>query len=199
MAARKSRKSRRRYGERARTTSPRYSPRIRKCKALSWTPTARRPISTKAIIAGLLSRKKANSRSIKPGNNSCAAPRRPIIPCSRLLKRIKKPSNMPTIFVYKGNAVCIALMFFLLVSLASCAGQGDTILVHSSSMKKDIKCTVILPADYQRSKERLPVVYLLHGFAGSNAQWPDLAPQLKGKADELHILIVCPDAGYDSW
>jgi S-formylglutathione hydrolase FrmB len=94
---------------------------------------------------------------------------------------------------------------FLIVSSTAFAGQADTILVHSAAMNKDIKCVVIRPspaAPALSSHPRQPVlsvVYLLHGWGGSYAQWPALAPQLKDKADELNILMVCPDGGYDSW
>lgn len=108
-------------------------------------------------------------------------------------------------------------MFALIFLLqATFAGQADTILVHSAVMNKDIKCVVIRPASDGQSARtnghaakaagtgsagytRLSVVYLLHGHGGSYAQWPGLAPQLKDKADELNILLVCPDGGFDSW
>ncbi|MDR3712204.1 MAG: alpha/beta hydrolase family protein [Puia sp.] len=108
----------------------------------------------------------------------------------------------------------LPLVFSLLFSLPAFAGHTDTIVVYSPSMKKDIKCVVILPTRYLsaghgknavataaegKSLPRLPVVYLLHGWSGNYAQWPGLAPQLARKADELNILIVCPDGGYGSW
>ena len=66
-------------------------------------------------------------------------------------------------------------------------------------MKKNIKCVVIKPDSYDTTTKRFPVVYLLHGYSGSYNQWPTLAPQLKAKADELQLLIICPDGGYGSW
>jgi S-formylglutathione hydrolase FrmB len=85
----------------------------------------------------------------------------------------------------------------LILQLAR-AGRVDTIAVFSAGMKKDIKCVVISPDSYNATK-KFPVVYLLHGYSGSYRQWITLAPQLKDKADELQILIVCPDGGYGSW
>jgi S-formylglutathione hydrolase FrmB len=90
------------------------------------------------------------------------------------------------------------LLPLLLIGTALFAGQADTILVHSAAMNKDIKCVVIQPSG-KAGKAPLPVLYLLHGWSGSYAQWPSLAPQLKDKADQLHMLIVCPDGGYSSW
>jgi S-formylglutathione hydrolase FrmB len=79
------------------------------------------------------------------------------------------------------------------------AGEVDSILVFSNAMQKNIPCVVIKPSGYTRSTNRFPVVYLLHGYGGSQRQWITLAPQLKNKADELNILIVCPDGGIGSW
>jgi S-formylglutathione hydrolase FrmB len=87
------------------------------------------------------------------------------------------------------------------------AARVDTILVHSTAMNKDIKCVVIQPshpatirtATNAAGTSRLPVIYLLHGHGGNYAQWPATAPQLKKEADDLGILFVSPDGGYDSW
>lgn len=106
-------------------------------------------------------------------------------------------------------------LLLLIFSSGVFAGQADTILVHSTAMNKDIKCVVIRPTRLQKTAKTgnangpndtqaasdmpLPVLYLLHGYAGSYAQWPGLAPQLNDKADELQMIIVCPDGGFNSW
>jgi S-formylglutathione hydrolase FrmB len=91
-----------------------------------------------------------------------------------------------------------SLLFLLLLLMATgCAGQHDTIRVHSPSMKKDVKCVVIRPVG--KAGPRFPVVYLLHGFSGDYADWLGFAPQLQWEADEFGILFVCPDGGYGSW
>ena len=79
------------------------------------------------------------------------------------------------------------------------AGEVDTILVSSTVMKKKISCVIIKPDSYKNSSNKYPVVYLLHGYSGSYNQWITLAPQLKNKVDELQIIIVCPDGGFNSW
>jgi S-formylglutathione hydrolase FrmB len=94
-----------------------------------------------------------------------------------------------------------AILFILL----SCffyglrAGTADTISIYSSAMRKNIKCVVITPANYTIANRLYPVLYLLHGYAGNYARWLTVAPQLKNKADELQLIIVCPDGGYGSW
>jgi S-formylglutathione hydrolase FrmB len=91
------------------------------------------------------------------------------------------------------------LLFFLFLSLHLIAGKVDTVTVFSNSMQKEIKCVVITPKNYKKSKDRFPVVYLLHGYSGNYAGWLKDAPQLAQKADELKMMIVCADGGYYSW
>ena len=50
-----------------------------------------------------------------------------------------------------------------------------------------------------KNKKELPVIYLLHGWSGNYAQWINDAPQLKQIADDMKLIIVCPDGGYGSW
>ena len=88
---------------------------------------------------------------------------------------------------------------FLLLSFQLTASKVDTVSVYSPSMKKQIKCVVITPSTYQKSKTGFSVVYLLHGHSGNYTQWLNDAPQLKQKADELQLILVCPDGGYNSW
>ncbi|MEO5684787.1 MAG: alpha/beta hydrolase family protein [Chitinophagaceae bacterium] len=95
----------------------------------------------------------------------------------------------------KTLGVCVFFIIFFAVR----AGTIDTISVYSSAMQKAIKCVVITPADYKKSTKSYPVLYLLHGYAGNYARWLTVAPQLKNKADEMQLIIVCPDAGYGSW
>lgn len=93
-----------------------------------------------------------------------------------------------------------AIIFLLLLSCSQLfAGNVDTIAVYSNSMKKEIKTVVITPNNYKKSKNRFPVVYLLHGYSSNYAQWIKASPQLKTKADELQMIFVCPDGGYGSW
>lgn len=65
-------------------------------------------------------------------------------------------------------------------------------------MQKDIKVVVVKPAAYNDTV-LYPVVYLLHGYSGNYAGWLRDAPQLPAKADEMNVILVCPDGGYNSW
>jgi S-formylglutathione hydrolase FrmB len=91
------------------------------------------------------------------------------------------------------------LLAFFFLSVELIAAKVDTITVFSNSMQKEIKAVVITPKNYKKSKERFPVVYLLHGYSGNHRGWIKDAPQLTAKADELQLIIVCPDGGFYSW
>lgn len=92
----------------------------------------------------------------------------------------------------------LTLILGMLIALCTQAGTVDTISVYSKAMKKDIKAVVIRPSNYKKIKE-LPVVYLLHGWSGKYSGWIKESPQLSRTVDDYQIMIVCPDAGFNSW
>lgn len=68
---------------------------------------------------------------------------------------------------------------------------------HSPSLDRDMKYRIILPADYARSAQRYPVLYLLHGLKGSYVDWESHTPlvqYLRG----MDLIVVMPD-GKDAW
>ncbi|OYU55300.1 MAG: XynC protein [Chitinophagaceae bacterium BSSC1] len=89
----------------------------------------------------------------------------------------------------------IALFLFCMVSLAANASV-DTVQFYSNSLHKQVKFVVIQPRN--KSKVLIPAVYLLHGYGGNQRQWPQAAPQLQQKAEDLNMILVCPD-GANSW
>jgi S-formylglutathione hydrolase FrmB len=92
----------------------------------------------------------------------------------------------------------IFLTSFFFITLCK-AASVDTILIYSNAMHKEFKCVVIKPDSYKKKKNQFPVVYLLHGFAGDFSNWIKKVPKIKEYADQLQLLIVCPDGGYSSW
>jgi S-formylglutathione hydrolase FrmB len=98
------------------------------------------------------------------------------------------------------NRKCLfALLIFLNTTLFSYAATVDTVSIYSRAMKKAFNCVVIKPDSYKKKKTEFPVVYLLHGFSGSFSDWIKKVPKIKNEADQLQLLIVCPDGGYSSW
>jgi S-formylglutathione hydrolase FrmB len=94
--------------------------------------------------------------------------------------------------------ICLAL---LLSVIATCTTQAavDTIFISSNSMHKKIKTIVITPFAYNKESHRYPVVYLLHGAMGNATNWIHKVPQLQSMANEINVLIVCPDGSNNSW
>lgn len=68
---------------------------------------------------------------------------------------------------------------------------------RSASLGQAMKYRIILPAGYDRSVRRYPVLYLLHGLTGSYLDW-DTRTHLAEYAAPLRLIIVMPDAR-DSW
>jgi len=93
------------------------------------------------------------------------------------------------------------LITLLLISIGmhAIAGSVDTLALQSAYLKKATKFVVIQPSKQLNPQERYPVIYLLHGYGGNYAQWSKTAPQLAKTADDLKIIIVCPDGGKGSW
>lgn len=93
-----------------------------------------------------------------------------------------------------------SILFLLIVfSNVLRAAVVDTVSINSASMKKSIKTVVIKPNAYAAGEQRFPVVYLLHGFGGRYNNWIQRVPQLQQMADDLQLIIVCPDGAKGSW
>ena len=90
----------------------------------------------------------------------------------------------------------LLLMVYLLLAGTTQAAMVDTISVYSASMKKNTRCVVIVPE--ASTNEKVPVLYLLHGFGGDHRSWLQIKPELPQLADDMHMIIVCPN-GVRSW
>lgn len=79
------------------------------------------------------------------------------------------------------------------------AASVDTAIIYSKSMHKNIKCVVIKPGTYAKKQLLFPVVYLLHGYSDRCDTWVKNVPAIKSYADQMQLIIVCPDGGFSSW
>jgi S-formylglutathione hydrolase FrmB len=91
------------------------------------------------------------------------------------------------------------LLFITLLSLTADSQTVDTVRIFSKAMKKEFKCVVIRPLVAQDRPEKLPVVYLLHGYGGDYGNWIKRVPELVKYATQFQVMIVCPDGGISSW
>jgi S-formylglutathione hydrolase FrmB len=68
---------------------------------------------------------------------------------------------------------------------------------QSASLGREATCRILLPADYEISGVRYPVLYLLHGLYGDRTNLSMLT-KLSEHARSYKLIIVMPDAG-NSW
>jgi S-formylglutathione hydrolase FrmB len=92
----------------------------------------------------------------------------------------------------------LSFLFIVFAFTSDRAAVVDAIQVYSESMQKNIKVVVITPDNYA-SAQKLPVVYLLHGYGGNHLDWIDKAKGFEKAADLYNLIIVCPDGGFNSW
>jgi S-formylglutathione hydrolase FrmB len=69
--------------------------------------------------------------------------------------------------------------------------------LHSRLIQRALPFRVILPAGYELSGKRFPVLYLLHGLFGNCDNWLELTDILS-YVESHDLIVVAPDCG-DSW
>jgi S-formylglutathione hydrolase FrmB len=95
----------------------------------------------------------------------------------------------------------MTFLFIILLLLSANAEAYfiDTVAIPSKANEISIRTIVILPNKARgENAQNSPVVYLLHGFDGSETDWLAKKKSLPQIADEKNIIIVCPD-GKNSW
>jgi putative tributyrin esterase len=80
-------------------------------------------------------------------------------------------------------------------NLARSVARDDA--VESKAVGRTMKYRVLLPRDYDRSRERYRVLYLLHGLAGNYTDW-STRTDLARFAAALPLVIVMPE-GENAW
>ena len=71
-----------------------------------------------------------------------------------------------------------------------------TIEFEAPAVDRTMKYNIILPAEYDESKDRYPVLYLLHGLISNYTHWARMGvPKYAGRFD---MIVVMPDGG-NSW
>lgn len=108
----------------------------------------------------------------------------------------------PGVLAFVGSAV------LLLAAASPAAAQGvnqgqviEGLSLKSAVLGRDVAFAVYLPPDYQISKRRYPVVYLLHGYTDDESGWiqyGEIGPIADRALAERKIppmIIVMPDGG----
>lgn len=99
----------------------------------------------------------------------------------------------------------LLLCSFMNIAFAQTTGKViEQQVVKSAILNKEVKYTVYLPADYDRSQRTYPVVYLLHGYTDDNTGWLQFG-EVNRYADKAiadgtipPMIIVMPN-GDSSW
>lgn len=102
----------------------------------------------------------------------------------------------------------VLLFFAVAVSLTVTAQQKGKVLescsIESKILTRKVNYSVYLPADYDISSRRYPVLYLLNGLGGDETNWVQvgevrqIADRLIESGESSAMIIVMPD-GQDSW
>jgi S-formylglutathione hydrolase FrmB len=91
----------------------------------------------------------------------------------------------------------LSTLFVAFAVFAASAARVDTVTVATGNLSTAMTVLVVVPDDVQ-SDRRLPVAYVLHGYAGNQNDWLSHQPRIKDMADRYGMIIVNPD-GRDSW
>lgn len=89
----------------------------------------------------------------------------------------------------------LLILVFALASAWASAAQIDTVAVYSAKMQREIAALVVVPE--AAARQSVPVLYLLHGYAGSHTAWQSIT-DLRPLSETYGMIVVCPD-GENSW
>jgi S-formylglutathione hydrolase FrmB len=101
----------------------------------------------------------------------------------------------------------LALLITFTLPVFLYAQQGvlkESLKVKSSMLGKDVEYSIYLPADYDKSNRRYPVLYLLHGYSDDETGWSQfgeaqiIGDRLMQNGEAAPMIIVMPDGGV-SW
>ena len=96
--------------------------------------------------------------------------------------------------------------YFLFMSLLLCvttawAGRIVTDSIQSRVLGATVRYNVYLPSGYEKSTDKLPVVFLLHGLTDTYTAWEqkggmkDITDELIESGEAVPMVIVMPNAG----
>ncbi|WP_233164551.1 alpha/beta hydrolase family protein [Pedobacter sp. ASV28] len=89
------------------------------------------------------------------------------------------------------------LLLFAMAIGAFAANAQDQLIYQSKNLPKPDTVWVFKPKNYNNA-EKLPLIYLLHGYSGNYKQWHGIM-DAQQYADDYGFIIVCPDGLFNSW
>lgn len=76
--------------------------------------------------------------------------------------------------MYRFKSITLTIFLLILAATSFAQFSGKVIeerTVKSSILNKQVRYTIYLPPDYEKSERTYPVVYLLHGYTDDNTGW----------------------------
>jgi S-formylglutathione hydrolase FrmB len=98
----------------------------------------------------------------------------------------------------------VLTLLFLIPALSGFAQSGllkESLKLKSTILSKDMEYSIYLPADYETSNRRYPVLYLLHGYGDDETGWTQfgeahlICDRSIQAGETAPMIIVMPDAG----
>ncbi len=89
---------------------------------------------------------------------------------------------------------CLTLMA---ACVSAHAFRVDTLAVSGAGLAQPMPALVVVP-DSASDSNRMPTVYLLHGYSGDHTNWLRHQPRICELADSYGMIIVTPGVG-DTW
>ncbi len=77
----------------------------------------------------------------------------------------------------------------------------ESLIIKSAILGKDVKYSIYLPSDYEKSNRNYPVLYLLHGYTDDETGWTQfgetnfIADKCIQSGDAAPMIIAMPDGG----
>ncbi len=90
-----------------------------------------------------------------------------------------------------------SLILLIILAQLVWAAKTDTLNIFSTRMQKQMQAIVVVP-DQASVENRLPAVYLLHGYSGNFGDWSKHM-NLEILADQYKMFLICPEGGYNGW
>jgi putative tributyrin esterase len=93
--------------------------------------------------------------------------------------------------------LCALTLCLVVADLAPAQAPAvKTVEFDSPSVGRKMKYNIVLPAQYDESTDRYPVLYLLHGLTGNYTNWAHMG--VPAYARNYKLIVVMPDGG-NSW
>jgi S-formylglutathione hydrolase FrmB len=101
----------------------------------------------------------------------------------------------------KPVTLILILIFNFYTGFSQTGLLKESVKVKSAALAKDVEYSIYLPADYETSNRRYPVLYLLHGYGDDETGWTQfgeahlITDKLVQAGEVAPMIIVMPDAG----